>query len=168
MLRTNGKRVAVMVLLIIGVAGAGAIVTFSPVDNFIHSIGPVSVTETGIVNAASPFNSTLYLSSDVGSCRGPAGYVPCFGGSFSQARLFNCATAAASPSGCTQLVVSSSNPQNSFQITIWYPYVGHSNEPSWANCIYTDSGDPGQYYGAYCVSVSSTEFIVTEPAPPPL
>lgn len=166
MSRSNVKRAAAMALLVIGVAGASAIVTFLLEGHF---IGPVIVTETMTINLSSiPFNSSVYLSSDVGSCRGPAGYAPCFGGDLSQAEVFNCASAAASPSGCTQRVVSSSNPQNSYQITIWYPYVGHSNESSWANSVYTDSGDPGQYYDAYCISISSTAFIVTEPAPPPL
>jgi hypothetical protein len=164
--RNSLKRTTAMVLLTIGVAGVSAICTFSLESHF---IGSVTVTETRTINLSMrPFNSSVYLSSDVGSCRGPAGYAPCFGGDLGQAELFNCANAAALPSGCTQRVVSSSNPQNSYQITIWYPYVGHSNESSSANCIYADSGDPGQYYGAYCVSISSTAFIVTELAPPPL
>ena len=166
MSRLNVKRATALVLLVICVAGVSAIVTSSLERD---STGPGIVTETSTINLSSiPFNSSVYLSSDVGSCRGPAGYAPCFGGDLSQAEVFNCVAAAASTSGCTQRVVSSSNPQNSFQITIWYPYVGHSNESAWANCMYTDSGDPGQYYGAYCVSVSSTAFVVTEPAPPPL
>ncbi len=162
----NVKRETVIALLVICVAGASGIVTISLEHYF---IGTVTITETRTINLSSiPFNSSVYLSSDVGSCRGPAGYAPCFGGDLSQAEVFNCAGAASLPSGCTQRVVSSSNPQNSFQITIWYPSVAHSNESSWANCMYTDSGDPGQYYGAYCVLVTSTGFIVTEPAPPPL
>jgi hypothetical protein len=166
MSHNNLKRTTAMALLVICVVGASAIVTISLEDRF---IGPMIVTETRTITLSNmPFNSSVYMSSDVGSCRGPAGYAPCFGGDFSQAELFNCASAASLPSGCTQRVVSSSNPQNSYQITIWYPYVGHSNESLWANCIYADSGDPGQYYGAYCVSISSTAFIVTEPAPPPL
>jgi len=166
MSNNNLKRTTALALLIIGVAGVSAIFTLS-LEN--HLIGQVTVTETRTIDFSSiPFNSSVYLTSDVGSCRGPAGYAPCFGGNFSQAEPFNCASTAALPSGCTQHVVSSSNPQNSYQITIWYPYVGHSNESSSENCIYTDSGDPGHYYGAYCDSISSTAFIVTEPAPPPL
>jgi hypothetical protein len=162
----NGKRAAAVVLLIICVTGASVIATISLKGNFLDS---ATVTETTTINYPSiPFNSSVFLSSDVGQCRGPSGYTPCFGGNFSQAELFNCASAAAMPSGCTQLVVSSSNPENNYQITIWYPYVGHNNEPLWANCNYTDSGDPGHYYSAYCISITSTAFIVTEPAPPPL
>jgi hypothetical protein len=166
MSRSNLDRTTAMALLVIGLAGASAVVTFSLEGHF---IGSATVTESRTMDLSSmPFNSSVYLSSDVGSCRGPAGYAPCFGGDFSQAEVFSCLNAASLPSGCTERVVSSSNPQNSYQITIRYPYLGHSNESSWANCIYTDSGDPGQYYGAYCVSISSTAFIVTEPAPPPL
>jgi hypothetical protein len=166
MSRGNVKRTVAMALMVICVAGASAMVTISFEHYF---IGPVTIIETRTIKLSGvPFNSSVYLSTDVGSCRGPVGYAPCFGGDFSQAELFNCAGAAALPSGCARRVVSSSNPQNSYQITIWYPYVGHSNESSWANCLYTDSGDPGQYYGAYCVSINSTSFIVTEPAPPPL
>ncbi len=165
MRRGNVRRVTALILLVIGVAGVSATATLLLEG---HLISPGIITETSTNLSSIPFNSSVYLSSDVGSCRGPAGYAPCFGGNLSHAEVFNCVAAAASASGCTQRVVSSSNPQNSFQITIWYPYVGHSNESSWANCMYTDSGDPGQYYGAYCVSVSSTAFIVTEPAPPPL
>jgi hypothetical protein len=165
MLNTNRKR-ATIIILLISVAGTSAIATMS-LDG--HFIGPTIVTETKTISLSSfPFNSSMYLSSDVGSCTGPSGYTPCFGGNFSQAEVFNCVNVASISSGCTQRVVNSSNPKNSYQITIRYPYVGHSNEPSWANCIYTSSGDPGQFYGAYCVSISSTAFIVTEPAPPPL
>ena len=162
----NGKRVTAILLLVICVAGASAIVTTLLEGRFIDQ---VTVTETRTINFSSvPFNSSVYLSSDVGSCSGPSGYTPCFTSDFSRAEVFNCVNAASLPSGCTQRVVSPSNSQNSYQITIWYPYVGHSNESLWANCIYTDSGDPGQYYGAYCVAISSTAFIVSEPTPPPL
>ncbi len=137
MSHSNVRRATLMLLLLICVAGASAVVT----NSFEHYfISPVIVTETTTINASSiPFNSSVYLTSDVGSCRGPAGYAPCFGGELSQAEVFNCLNTASLPSGCTQRVVSSSNPQNSYQITIRYPYVGHSNESLRANCIYTDS-----------------------------
>jgi hypothetical protein len=65
-------------------------------------------------------------------------------------------------------VVNSSNPQINYTITIWYPYVGHNNKPSWANCIYTTSGDLRQYYAAHCISINATAFVATQPSPPPL
>jgi hypothetical protein len=159
------NRVTVIALLVIGVVMLSAIGISFP-GRFTHS-GTTTTTVT-INPSAVPFNSSVYLSSQVGSCKGPSGYGPCFGGNFSQAEVFNCASAAASTSGCVWRVASPSNPQLSYQITIWYPYAGHANEPLWANCIFTHSGDPGRYYGAYCISISSTGFIVTEPSPPPL
>ena len=166
MSHNNLKRATALALLIIGFAGVGAIFILS-LEN--HLIGQVTVTETRTINLSRiPFNSSVYLTSEVGPCRGPAGYTPCFGGDIHQAEVFNCLDAAATSTGCTQRVASSSNPQDSYEITIQYPYVGHINESSWANCIFTDTGDPGHYYSAYCVSTSPTAFIVTEPAPPPL
>jgi len=115
-------------LLVIGVTVASAIVTLLLEGHFVRT---ASLTETGTAKLSSkPFNSSLYLSSDVGPCKGPAGYAPCFGGGLSQAEVFNCMKAASLPLGCTQHVVSSLQPQNSYHITIWYPYVGHSNESS--------------------------------------
>ncbi len=85
----NVKRETVIALLVICVAGASGIVTISLEHYF---IGTVTITETRTINLSSiPFNSSVYLSSDVGSCRGPAGYAPCFGGDLSQAEVFNCA-----------------------------------------------------------------------------
>jgi hypothetical protein len=111
----------------------------------------------------------MYLLSVVGPCRGPTGYSPCFGGDdIDQAEVFNCAELAASPTGCTQLVANPSNSQISYEVTIWYPYVTHVNEPSWATCMYESSGDLGQQYFANCISTNSTAFIVTEPSPPPV
>ena len=168
MSHNNVKRKGALALLVICVAGTSVMVTVSFEHYF---IGPVimTVTETTTPNLSHiPFNSSVYLSTNVGSCGGPAGFVPCFGGDFSQAEVFNCGAAATSPSGCRWRVVSSSNPQNGYFVTIWYPYVRHGNESSWANCNYTDSGDPGHYYDAYCVSINATAFIVTQPAPPPL
>ena len=166
MSRNMAKLVAAIVLVVIGIAAASAVVALSLRG---HVDSPGVAGETSTINVSgNPFNASVYLTSDVGRCRGPAGYTPCFGGDIQQAEVFNCLSAPATSSGCTQRVVSSSNPQNSYQITIQYPYVGHSNESLWANCIFTDTGDPGHYYSAYCVSTTSTSFIVTEPAPPPL
>ena len=130
-----------------------------------HFMAPVSTVSSTNTTVST---SSMYLLSAVGACRGPAGYTPCFGGSIAQAEIFNCASAAASPSGCTQLVVNPSNSSISYQITIWYPYLAQSNEPSWANCKFESNGDPGQPYFAHCISTNSTAFIVTEPSLPPV
>jgi len=119
---------------------------------------PTSTSSTGYV----------YLLSGVGGCKGPAGYAPCFGGNITQAEVFNCLTAATTPSGCAQTVVNPSNASINYQITVWYPSLSQNNEPPWANCRYHSTGDPAQQSFARCVTTNSTAFVVTEPAPPPL
>jgi len=144
------------------IALVGIAVLIAVASRFLAPVPPVLSAST----TASP--ASMYLLSTAGACRGPGGYVPCFGGNVSQAEVFNCASEAASAAGCTLPVANASNPLVSFQITIWYPTLGRSNEPSWANGVYESTGDPGQQYFIRCVMTNSTAFIVTEPAPPPL
>ena len=148
----------VTIVALIGVAAliaAGRLVAWVPTGSTLVSSSVT--TSTGFV----------YLLSAVGACRGPAGYAPCFGGDITEAEIFNCARAATSPAGCTQLVENPSNTSISYQVTVWYPYLAYANEPSWANCRYQSTGDPGRQYFANCISTNSTAFIVSEPAPPP-
>ena len=122
-----------------------------------------SVTFTA--GSAAVTEAYIYLLSVVGPCRGPSGYGPCFGGAVNQAEIFNCVSAAASSSGCTQTVANASTPQVSYQITVWYPYATPSKK---TNCMYESSGDPAHQYLAYCIMTNSTAFIVAEPGLPPL
>jgi len=47
-------------------------------------------------------------------------------------------------------------------MTVWYPYSLSSEGPWFFNCRYVDSGDPTNYYYAYCINVNSTSFVVAE------
>lgn len=132
-----------------------------------HFMVPSS-TSTTLTPTTAVSTASIYLLSAVGTCKGPTGYTPCFGGNVTEAELFNCANAATSSAGCTKVVVSPSDASVSYEITVWYPYLAHSSEPSWANCKYQSSGDAGQQYFAYCLSTNSTAFIVTEPSLPPV
>ena len=146
-------------LIIVALVGIAVLTAIA-----VHFMAPIS-------KASSPTMATnvpMYLLSAAGACRGPTGYSPCFGGNITQAEIFNCTNAATSSSGCTQLVVNRSDALISYRITVWYPYLPLSNEPSWANCKYQSSGDSGQQYFANCISTNSTAFIVTEPSPPPV
>jgi hypothetical protein len=184
---TGATTIALLVIISV-LIGALGVVLLSP-QSVIH---PVTTTFTRTAMLAcernytattmepgrlsvttSPFCSSLYLSN-ASACTEPSGYSPCFDGPVSDAYVFNCAIAAASPSGCTQHVVSSLIPSNSYAISISFPYINQtSSEPSWANCMfdvngkYNDGGGVGVSY-AYCISVSSTAFILSEEAPPPL
>jgi len=123
-------------------------------------IGPSSGTSTA--------TASIYLLSAVGACKGPSGFAPCFGGNITQAEVFNCANVATLPSGCTQVVMNPSNQTMSYRITIWYPVLAQSNEPSWANCKYQSSGDPTHQYFGNCILTNSTAFVVAQPSPPPV
>lgn len=102
-------------------------------------------------------------STSTSTCTGPYGYV-CFGGNISSAEVFNCATAAATPSGCTWKVVSPSAPQYATSVTIWLEtknaYSGFSM------CRYVEGDEPG-YVDAYCIAKNPTSFWVAIPEAPP-
>ena len=148
---------------IVALVGVAALIALAS-----HLTTPMPRGSTSLSPTVTTTTVSVYLLSAVGACRGPAGYTPCFGGNVTQAEIFNCANAATSAAGCTQLVTNPSNASISYQVTVWYPYLAHTNEPPWANCKYQSTGDPGQQYFANCISTNSTAFIVTEPALPPL
>ena len=148
---------AIVVTLVV----VGVIAAVSRIETNTHPAPAVQPTITSS-------GAHVYLLSAVGACKGPAGYTPCFGGDVTQAEIFNCASAAASASGCAKLVVDPTNPQLTYHITVWYPYADDNGGTFPANCRYESSGDPTHYYYAYCIPLNATSFIVTEPSPPPL
>jgi hypothetical protein len=110
-------------------------------------------------------DSFLYLSAS-SVCGGPGGIAPCWGGD--DAYIFTCASAAATPQGCTQQVNSTltSPPLSSYKINIRYPFANQTTQEwnqvgsSIVNCLWTVQGDyPGQGY-AHCVSIGLTSFII--------
>ncbi len=123
-----------------------------------------TITEILIRSSSVPWNSSYYLSTNPG-CSGPS-YGPCFSPNLSEAVVFKCASTAATPQGCTKQVNSSETAPRSYVMTIWYPYVNHADEPSWANCKYSVPAVGPQIFVAYCISVSGNSFIVSIEAPP--
>lgn len=102
-----------------------------------------------------------FLSSAPGCSPGPCG-----GQRFSDAMVFGCASAAATPAGC-QEQYDSGSPRGNYTVTVWYPSYNRTNEPAWANCEFQvwPTGDllspdippsPG-----YCLMVGSTSFVVS-------
>lgn len=96
-------------------------------------------------------------------CTGPYGHV-CFGGNLTAAAVFNCAAAAASPSGCVGKVVSPSAPQYATSVTIWFET--ENSYSGFSLCRYAEGSGPGNL-GAYCIASNSTSFWVANAAPPP-
>jgi len=122
-------------------------------------------SSTGLGQGGTPFLYPVYLTSD-DACTENGYGVPCGDSSLSDAYVFNCAAAAASASGCTELVTSTLIPSNSYLITIRFPYVNQTGEPYWANCLFEVEGDTAPPY-AYCVMVNSTAFIMAWEGGPP-
>lgn len=109
-----------------------------------------------------------FLSSG-GGCGGE----PCIAERLSDALVFNCLQAAATPSGCSEVWSSglrySASPIINYTVTVRYPSYGQPNEPATANCVYTASPvgstgipPPTPYFG-YCTAVNSTAFVVSLP-----
>jgi len=122
-----------------------------------------------------PANMTLEYLSASGSCFGPGGYEPCWDSGYNvSAYVFNCGSAAATPQGCAQQVISTLIPAAVYTINIRYPFSNQTTQeinqivPSLVNCLWSVQGDvPLQGY-AHCISLTSTSFIMGEQAPPPM
>ena len=107
------------------------------------------------------WNQSLFLSVHTG-CPNNTSEASCWTLNASLAIIFNCATAAATPEGCTETLPGAGFHSN-YTISIWYPY--HSNMSSTLNCAYSIPIDGVDHNQAYCVSLNRQSFIVTLIAP---
>jgi hypothetical protein len=96
---------------------------------------------------------------------------PCISQRFSDALIFNCAEAAATPSGCAAIysegVRYSAAPPVNYTVTVWYPSYNQPNEPASANCMYNAAPvgalvkpETPTLFG-YCLMINSTAFVVS-------
>jgi len=111
-----------------------------------------------------------FLSSAPGCSPGP-----CIAYRFSDALVFNCAAAAATPYGCPTIysegVRYSAAPPVNYTVTVWYPSYNQPNEPASANCMYNvvpvgalvKPITPTLF--GYCLLINSTAFVVSLPLP---
>lgn len=110
-----------------------------------------------------------YLTASA-SCTADGGPAPCWGG---DPFVFQCTNLLAGPAvqwTCTEKVVSTIEPSQSYNITVTLPVTSQNGEPAWDNCEWSVPGiSPGQGY-AYCIPVSSSggsiSFILADQAPP--
>jgi len=104
---------------------------------------------------------TVFLGASTPGSGGPA-----LVSNLTQVVVFDCASEAAMPQGCTQLVNASLLSE--YQVTIWYPYSGSQAQgwPSWANCAFS-SPHAGTDVPAYCISLGTNGFIVAVQEPGP-
>lgn len=116
-----------------------------------------------------PFPNAEYLApawSGSGGCsvsvNGVFAGAPCFDHNIDDAFVFNCATAAATPSGCTASVVSPSNTAYNYELTIWYP--SYNSSLTDVNCKFLPGlGYSSPLYG-WCISTGSSSFIISQSA----
>lgn len=125
--------------------------------------GPRSTVNQG---GPSPYSNPIYLLASpgcgVGGSFGAIGG-PCFGGNLSSAYVFNCASAAATSSGCTTTVAIPSNPSRDYSLTIWYPRFNDSLPET--NCEFKPSlGYPLPLAG-WCTAVNPNGFVISEQNP---
>ena len=130
-----------------------------------------TVTSTEIL----PINGSWIYLTGSGICSGPEGNEPCFGAGIGVSPyIFNCLSAAGSPPGCTQQVITTPSSA-SYVINVRYPFANQTTReinqiaPSTVNCLWTLQGDiPGPQYERYanCISISSSSFILADPAGP--
>jgi hypothetical protein len=130
-------------------------------------------TVTQIVSTTVPWYGLDFVSAEPG-CATEYGQVsypsPCL--SQSNPYVFGCAAEAATSQGCTQQIHVTNTTNQSFNITVWYPYANYNGEQPWQNCKWTQPlpsppGPTGPYY-AYCISINSTSFIIGLQGLPPV
>lgn len=99
--------------------------------------------------------ATWFLGNSSSVSGGPA-----LVANLTQAAVFDCASDAGTPQGCTQEV-------NGHPVTVWYPYAPTQGQawPDWPNCATSVFG--GTPAPAYCISIGANDFMVAVPQPGP-
>jgi len=94
------------------------------------------------------------------SANGVFAGAPCFDKNIDHAIVFNCASAATSPAGCTTTVVSPLDATYDYDLTIWYPC--NQTAPTDTNCCYLPAVGYSTPFDAWCISTGSNSFIIAE------
>jgi hypothetical protein len=101
-----------------------------------------------------------------GACTVSGYPVPCVVSEFSDATIFNCMSAAGTAAGCQYEGNSSTGqPPTNYTITVGYPRLNQTREPAWANCLFTERGEPTTF--GYCFKINATAFVLSEGGPSP-
>ena len=113
-----------------------------------------------------PFSRSAYLVpawNNGGGCGvsvdGVFAGAPCFGDNIDEAVVFNCASQAATPAGCTTTVVSSDTAYN-YDLTVWYPCPNQT--PADTNCCFLPALGYPDPFNDWCISIGSNSFIIAD------
>lgn len=104
-----------------------------------------------------PIVGSFLSSPSQGGCTAGGVPEPCTSTYFSDAVIFNCASEAATSSGCVKHLTSG---VGNYSITIWYPYVNQTGEPQISNCKWSEQGITFSY--GYCFLINSTAFVYSD------
>jgi hypothetical protein len=85
---------------------------------------------------------------------------PQFVNNIDEAVIFDCAAAAATPSGCQTTVTSPANTSYNYDMTIWYPCAGASTATT--NCCFLPKLGYPTPFNAWCASTDTGSFIITQ------
>ena len=99
---------------------------------------------------------------------------PCTASELSGAHVFDCASAAASPSGCSVTMVGSgmfptpmlngtgqfNSPILNNTLTVWFPRTGGAAQPAGTNCYFQVAHHYTASPYGYCYALNSTAFVI--------
>jgi hypothetical protein len=169
------NRITALTIIIALVAGSYYLDTSDVLTNHEPTMRGSTVITTGEPTSVYFRYGLSYLSSAPGgsisvSQSGPGYPAPVFG-SESDAVVFDCASAAATPQGCMKTVTFKGTSNQTYTVKVWLPYLNASAGIPWENCRYAVTsvpirGSQAPVY-AYCISLNSTSFLVALPRPPP-
>lgn len=148
--------------------------TISALQSTVSSLVSHTVTSTTVTSMVSrttarfpyvPWNGgTTFVANTSDGCFGAG---TCLTSDFTEAYVFTCTKAAASPQGCT-VQINATKSMAFFQITVWYPFVNQTGQPSsafapkeFANCAFSNPREAvqNQFY-AYCIPIGADAFII--------
>lgn len=162
---------AITIVVVVAVIVVGAIATATTMGSGTlqaTQVSSSSVSNTGapVLQNPPPFPSADYLGPAwtaggnhcVVSSNGAFSGAPCYVDNVDNATVFDCADSANTTSGCTTTVVSPSNTQYNYNITIWYPRL-NSSDPE-TNCAFLPAVGYTQPLYAWCITVGQNSFII--------
>ena len=115
-------------------------------------------------------NSSNFSYSDYSFLNSPSdcdGGGVCFGAGPSNTIVFNCAAAAVSASGCTQLVANANGQGWKYYVNVRYPILLQGTQSLGLDCTFTTVAD-NRSYGFSCIPINATAFVVGIANGPPV
>jgi hypothetical protein len=143
-------------------------------SGYLYCAGPAAnhsyVAQTGASNQKAfrlenppPFPRSEYLGPADGSgfvmSNGVSAGAPTFTKDIDEAFVFNCASQASTPAGCTT-TVTGSDPGFNYGVTVWYPCKNQTRTDT--NCCFLPKVGYDTPFEEWCISIGSNSFIIAD------